>query len=150
MPVLGVDHERSARPGPGDLAIERRHDLRTTGHAQPAGRIREVVLDVDDDDRGLGIVANRAVGLLGAISVVHLRRLPHLGLVREHAHSPKKNRLNGRRRSSGNVSPIRSEPRLTSSTTRLTSAASASWTSVGGLTIVLTARRLAVAPTITR
>ena len=46
--------------GHRDLAVDRRDDLVAAGHAQAPGRIREIVLDVDDDERRPGAVALHA------------------------------------------------------------------------------------------
>jgi hypothetical protein len=49
VPVLGVDNERATGRRRRDLGVDRRQDRDRAGHAEAAGRVGEVVLDVDDD-----------------------------------------------------------------------------------------------------
>jgi hypothetical protein len=56
MPVLRVGDERTRSAGGRDLGVEEREDRRAAGDRQVADRVGEVVLDVDDDERGCGLV----------------------------------------------------------------------------------------------
>ena len=57
VPVLGRHDDRAVVAGHRDLAVDRRDDGVAAGHAQAAGRIGEIVLDVDDDEGGAGRVS---------------------------------------------------------------------------------------------
>src|SRR5665811_1490425 len=57
MPVLGVRDERAAGERRGDLPVEIGDDRVAAPDAQAAGRVREIVLDIDDDERCRRVVA---------------------------------------------------------------------------------------------
>jgi hypothetical protein len=52
VPVLRVHDERPGGPCGPDLVVDRGDHALAPRHVQAALRVREVVLDVDDDERG--------------------------------------------------------------------------------------------------
>ena len=54
VPVLGEHDEGPGRSAPCDLGVDRRDDLGAALDRQAAGRVGEIVLDVDDDQGRLG------------------------------------------------------------------------------------------------
>ena len=57
VPVERVDDEPAVVPSALDLAVDRRDDVGRACDGQAAIRVGEVVLDVDDDEGGFGVVA---------------------------------------------------------------------------------------------
>jgi DNA-binding PadR family transcriptional regulator len=58
MPVLCVDDEPSGADRRRRLPVADRHDGIAAADRQPTRRVREVVLDVDHDERGAGVVVH--------------------------------------------------------------------------------------------
>ncbi len=52
MPVLGVDDERAAGSGGSDLVVDELDRIVSASDVQRALRVGEVVLNVDDEQRG--------------------------------------------------------------------------------------------------
>ena len=57
VPILGRHDDRAVVARRLDLAIDPRDEGRSVGHAQAAGRIGEIVLDIDHDEGGTGRVS---------------------------------------------------------------------------------------------
>ena len=57
VPILGQDNQRPTAPGESRLGTDHRDHIDRAGYGERAPRIGEVVLDVDDDERDTGAVA---------------------------------------------------------------------------------------------
>ena len=58
MPVLGVEDGRAGRAGAVDLAIDERHDLLAALDVEAALGVGEIVLNVDDQQRGSRVIGS--------------------------------------------------------------------------------------------
>jgi hypothetical protein len=65
VPVLRVDDARTGGASLGDLRVHERHDLGTVVDRERALRIREVVLEVHDEQRGVGVVPGHVHTVVG-------------------------------------------------------------------------------------
>ena len=73
VPVLRVGHGRPRNQRAFDLGVHERDDLVAAAHAEAAGRVGEVVLEIDHHERNERVVASR--GIVGRPGTV-VRRPP--------------------------------------------------------------------------
>jgi hypothetical protein len=55
MPILRVDDERACRIRRRDGVVDERHDVGPTANSEAAAGVREIVLDIDDDERRMRV-----------------------------------------------------------------------------------------------